>query len=249
VRTAIQAAILCGGRGERLRPLTDYFQKTMVPVGPKKLPILEYVVRLVAYHGIGKISLLTGYRSEEVEQYFGDGSRFGVSLKYSGDVEGRTGSLNAVANALVKGVDVRCRALLIYYGDVLSDLDITKLLAVHNKQDADATLVLAKGYALPVGVAEVKDRAVVSSFKEKPTLDLSVTTGCMVLGPRGMVAVKRLASTRRTDLMSDFVPRLLDGGGKVAAYYTRGFWFDVGSVTSFEHLNGEIARHNLKFMP
>lgn len=244
-----QAAILCGGRGERLRPLTDYFQKTMVPVGPKKLPLLAYIIRLVAFHGIERISLLTGYRAEEIEQYFGDGSHYGVRLSYSGDVEGKKGSLNAVANALSNGAISKCRSLLVYYGDILSDLNITELMGVHAKFKADTTLVLARGYTLPVGVAEVRKGSIVASLREKPSLDLSVTTGCMVLGPKGMALARRLASPRSTDLMSHFVPRLLKSGGKVAAYYTKGIWFDVGSVTSFEKLNEEITGHKLTFMP
>jgi mannose-1-phosphate guanylyltransferase len=249
VDSATQAAILCGGRGERLRPLTDFFQKTMVPVGPKKRPLLEYIVRLVAHHGINRVALLTGYKSEEIEQYFGDGSHFGVSLTYSEDVAGRTGSLNAVANALQAGHIAGCKELLIYYGDVLSDLDITRLLSTHRSSGADATLVLARGYTLPVGVADVEDGKTVTSLREKPQLDVSVTTGCMVLGPNGMESVRRTAGPKKTDLMTHFVPQLLSGGGKVAAFYTEGIWFDVGTLTSFEKLNQEIRTHKLSFMP
>ncbi len=246
--SATQAAILCGGRGERLRPLTDFFQKTMIPVGPKKLPLLAYIIRLVAHHGIDRISLLTGYRSREIVQFFGNGFNYGVKLSYSEDVKGRAGSLNALANALRGRAISKCRELLIYYGDVLSDLDITALLSTHRKQTADATLVLARGYTLPVGVAEVKDGTTVTSLQEKPKLDLSVTTGCMVLGKKGMAMVKELAGSKNTDLMSHFVPELLERGGRVAAFYTKGIWFDVGTVTSFEKLNEEIAQHRLDFM-
>lgn len=247
--SSTQAAILCGGRGERLRPLTDYFQKSMIPVGPKKLPLLAYIIRLVAHHGITRIGLLTGYRSAEIQQYFGNGSSYGVSLTYSEDVEGRLGSLNAVANALRSGAISKCRELLVYYGDVLSDLDITDLLATHRKQRADATLVLAKGYTLPVGVAEVTKGMTVASLAEKPTLDLNVTTGCMVLGARGMSLVKELAGGKTTDLMTHFVPELLKEGANVAAFYTKGMWFDVGTVTNFEKLNEEIGKRRLAFFP
>lgn len=220
----------------------------MVPVGPKKIPLLAYIIRLVAHHGIDRISLLTGYRSHEIEQYFGDGSHYGVKLSYSEDVEGRTGSLNAVSNALRRGAVSKCRELLVYYGDVLSDLDITRLIGTHRRENADATLVLARGYTLPVGVADVKNGTTVTSLKEKPELELSVTTGCMVLGQKAMERVKEVAGPKKTDLMSHFVPALLKGGGKVAAFYTEGIWFDVGTITSFEKLNEEITKHRLAFM-
>jgi NDP-sugar pyrophosphorylase family protein len=78
-----KAAVLCGGEGTRLKPHTNNLQKTMIPVGKKGRPLLEYIVRLLAHNGIGEITLLTGYRSEQVEEYFGDGAKFGVAINYS----------------------------------------------------------------------------------------------------------------------------------------------------------------------
>ncbi|HKT22031.1 MAG TPA: sugar phosphate nucleotidyltransferase, partial [Nitrososphaerales archaeon] len=100
MKQSTHAAILCGGRGERLKPLTDYFQKVMIPIGPKKLPLLGYTIALLRRHGITRIALLTGYRSEDIRNYFGNGSGQRVKISYSEDRPGVTGSLNAVANAL-----------------------------------------------------------------------------------------------------------------------------------------------------
>ncbi len=240
--------MLCGGRGERLRPLTDYFQKVMIPIGPKKLPLLAYVLGLLEHHGVDRITLLTGYRSEDIKRYFGDGATHKVSLRYSEDLEDQRGSLNAVANALRNGAISKCDELLVYYGDVLADLDITRLFAKHRSKKADATIVLSKGYALPVGTAKVGRTGSVTSFHEKPTLDLSVTTGCMVLGPAAMALTKRIASRENTDLMTHFLPVLLDRGLKVAAYYMGGAWHDVGTVSSFEKLDQELEKHPPSFL-
>jgi mannose-1-phosphate guanylyltransferase len=248
VRTETRAAILCGGRGERLKPLTDYFQKTMIPIGPKKLPLLAYILKLVTHHGINDVTLLTGYRSEDIQHYFGDGSQLGVKLSYSEDRKDLKGSLNAVANAMGNGAIPSCDELLIYYGDVLTDLDITSLVSTHRAMKADATLVLARGYTLPVGTAEVTKGGLVKSFKEKPDLDLTVTTGCMVLGPRGMALIESTAGPRNTDLMTHFLPQLLRARGRVAAFYTSKEWYDVGTVSSFEKLNREIGRHPLSYL-
>lgn len=246
MKRTTQAAILCGGRGERLKPLTDYFQKVMIPIGPKKLPLLAYIVALVRHHGVTRIALLTGYRSEDIKRYFGNGSAQKVKISYSEDRPGATGSLNAVANALETGAIGKCDELLIYYGDILADLNITELLKVHRDSDADMTLVLDKGYALPVGVAEVKD-GLVTSFTEKPKVDMSVTTGPMVIGPRAMELLVRVAGRKKTDLMTDFVPELLKRGGKVAAYYTTEEWFDVGTVSSFVKLD-DLAKLPLGYL-
>jgi mannose-1-phosphate guanylyltransferase len=245
VRT--QAAILCGGRGERLKPLTDYFQKAMIPIGPKKLPLLAYIIALMKHHGITRIALLTGYRSEDIKHYFGDGSQHGVELTYSEDPRDLKGSLNAVANALTNEAISDCDELLIYYGDVLADLEVSGLLAVHRKESADATLVLDRRYSLPVGVAEVK-QGMVTSFREKPSLDLSVSTGMMVAGPKAMALVERTANAKKTDLMAHFIPELLADKGRVAAFYTEKEWFDVGTVSSFEKLDREIGKHSLGYL-
>jgi mannose-1-phosphate guanylyltransferase len=246
MKRSTRAAILCGGRGERLKPLTDYFQKVMIPIGPKKLPLLGYTVALLRRHGITRIALLTGYRSDDIKNYFGDGSGQKVRITYSEDRPGMTGSLNAVANAIRGGAIGRCDELLIYYGDILTDLNIGELLQLHRDTKADVTLVLDKGYTLPVGVAEVKD-GMVTSFKEKPRVDMSVTTGPMVVGPMAMELMVKVAGHKKADLMTDFVPEVLKRGRKVAAYYTTRAWFDVGTVTSFVKLDEELSRHPLNY--
>jgi NDP-sugar pyrophosphorylase family protein len=245
---APEAAVLCGGRGERLKPLTDYFQKVMIPIGPKKLPLLVFVIGLLKHHGVNRITLLTGYRSEDVRRYFGAGTEYGVSLVYSEDAKGQRGSLNALANAMRRGAISKCDELLVYYGDVLADLDITSLLAMHRQKRADATLVLSKGYTLPVGIAKLGRGGLVASVREKPSLNLSVTTGCMVLGPRAVSLVGRLASRENTDLMAHLLPALLRGGMKVAGYYTSEKWYDVGTVSSFEKLDLELEKHPPSFL-
>ena len=241
------AAVLCGGRGERLRPLTDFFQKTMIPVGPSRRPLLEYVVRLLSFHGLTDITLLTGYRTSEIRDYFLDGSELGVRINYSEDSDGPRGSLNAVANALASGSIAESGILLVYYGDVLSDLNVSDLLQFHQAHAADAVLVLASGYPLPVGVANVRGSRV-TRVKEKPTLDLNVMTGCMTLGPRALRLLRRIAGEEKTDLMTHLVPELLARGQKVGAYYLKGRWYDVGNVTSFEKLNADLKLWKLPFM-
>ena len=246
MKPTTQAAVLCGGRGERLKPLTDYFQKVMLPIGPKKLPLLMYIVALMKHHGVTRIALLTGYRSEDIRSYFGDGSQHGVAITYSEDPAKLKGSLNALANAVENGAVKGTDEVLVYYGDILADLEVNELLSTHRRSGADATLVLGRGYSLPVGVADVKG-GLVTSFREKPTMDLSVTTGVMVLGPGAMALVEEVAGPRTTDLMTNLIPRLLKNGGRVAAFYTRKKWFDVGSISTFEKLNEELKAHPMGY--
>ena len=246
MKGATHAAILCGGGGERLRPSRDRFKRLMTPIGPKRLPVLAYIVKLMTYYGITDVALLTGYRSEDIKSFFGDGERFGAALAYSEGPED-LGSLNAVANGLRNGAIGDCDELLVYQGDAVADLDIAALLGAHRRTGADATLVLSRGYALPVGTAEVEGWKV-KSFKEKPLLDMSVATGCMVVGPAGMAMVSRLAGHKRTDLMTDFVPELLRTGGNVSAYQTKREWHDIGTLNGLERLDKELSARPPSFM-
>jgi len=175
-----KAAVLCGGEGTRLRPLSNYFQKTMIPIGTARKPLLEYIVRLLGYNDVKDITLLTGYRSEEIEQFFGDGSKAGVRISYSKDPEGMRGSAGSLANAVGEGKLQGFDNLVVYYGDVLSAMDIRGLVAQHEARRSALTLALSRDYKVPVGVAHVENDAV-TSFREKPMLPLNVTVGCLVI--------------------------------------------------------------------
>ena len=96
-----QAVILAGGKGERLKPLTDTLPKPMVPVNGR--PFLEYLVELLKNNGIEEIVMLLGYRPEKITEHFGDGTKFGVNIKYSiGAVEDETGTRIKNAKGLLK---------------------------------------------------------------------------------------------------------------------------------------------------
>jgi mannose-1-phosphate guanylyltransferase len=243
-----RAAVLCGGEGTRLRPLTNYFQKTMIPVGAKKRPLLEYIVRLLSYNGIKDITLLTGYRTEDIEGYFEDGAKFGVRLNYSRDVEKEKGSARSLQNALKTGKIGRFDDLVIYYGDVLSALKVRDLLANHEKEKAAMSLVLSRDYKVPVGVAQVKDGSVVS-FREKPVLPLSATMGSLVISKGCLGALSEVTSKRGSvDIMTHFVPAVIGGGLKVAPFYIEGFWYDVGTTEAYEKLDTKLVDSSLSFL-
>ena len=244
----VKAAVLCGGRGERLRPLTDYFQKTMIPLGAKRRPLLEYIIKLLVYRKVREIVLLTGYKAEEIERYFEDGSKLGAEISYSPDPKERSGTANVVTNALITKKVGECDILIVYYGDIISDLNVTELIKRHRATKADATLVLDDRYTLPVGVAEVNN-GMVASFQEKPSYKMNVTTGNMAIGGRGLDLIVRMSKSRtKSDLMTDFVPRLLRSRGRVAAYHTKGFWHDIGTVASYEKLKDEQVDEKLRFL-
>lgn len=243
-----KAGILCGGEGRRLRPLTQYFQKTMIPIGPKMRPLLEFVVKLMVYHGVPDIVLLSGYRGEEIERYFGDGARFGARIRYSKDTEETGGSAHALMHAISEGKIGDFDELIVYYGDVLSALDVGAVLGKHRSARADMTLVLSKNYAVPVGVAEVRGDRVVG-FREKPNLGLDVTMGCLAMS-RSCVTILRQVTSRgeRRDIMGHLVPKVIERRKRVAPFYFDSFWYDVGSTEAFERLDDVTLGMNMGFL-
>jgi mannose-1-phosphate guanylyltransferase len=242
-----KAAVLCGGEGTRLRPLTNFFQKTMIPIGPKRKPLLEYIVRLMAHNGVAEVVLLTGYRAEEIEKYFDEGVGFGVKISYSKDPPDIKGSAQSLAVAIEGGKLREFDELVVYYGDVLSTLNVRELVARHRAERAALTLVLTRDYRVPVGVAHV-DGGRVTAFSEKPTIPLNATTGCLVLSRETLPVLKEATEGGGTDIMTHFVPRVIERGMKVTPFFLDGFWQDIGTIEAYEKLDPRVFEENLKFL-
>lgn len=131
----MQAIILAGGRGERLRPLTDTLPKPMLPVGGK--PVLWHQIMLLKKHGIADIVICGNYLFDSIRDYFGDGSAFGVGIRYIRESEPMgTGGPVKLAEGLLRG------SFVLMMGDVMTNLDIAGLISFHEMKAGAATLVL-----------------------------------------------------------------------------------------------------------
>ena len=233
------AIVLCGGEGKRLRPLTYYIPKPMIPVGSSQKPLLEYIVRHLAYYGIDDIIFLVDYKAEQITNYFEDGARFGVKIRYLKDDPQYKGTAGAVYNAYLKGLLDR-EHILIYYGDILSDINLRDLVNHHIKTGADATLALSPNYTLKVGVAEL-DGTKIRKLVEKPPLEKPVTMAILMIKSEVIPHVGDiLREKEEADIMGDLIPMLI-GMGRVEGYLTDAFWYDVGSLETYEKLNPELV--------
>lgn len=238
----VKAAVMAGGKGTRFRPYTDLIPKPMIPVGPLEKPILEYIVNWLYRHGVREYVFLVGHRWRQIYNYFGDGSRFGVRIEYSIDEPpyGNTGGalLQAVEKGLLDGT------ILVWYGDILAELDVSALLEVHRGRGASATLAVASSYRVPVGVAEVGEDGLVSAMREKPLLPVKATIGVLAVEAE---AVRGLAPRlgKSFDLMGDLIPLMIEEGHRVAAYVYEGPWYDVGSLERYQKLPEEELREFL----
>lgn len=247
---AVKGVILAGGVGTRFRPLTNYFQKCMIPVGDHEKPILEYILRLYRYHGVVDLILLVGYKYLQIRNYFNQGERFNVNLRYVVDRPDRKGSANALLNAYNEEAITEDDTLIIYYGDIVSNINIREMLKTHGRTEAIATVALATGFNVNVGTAVVKGEWI-KDFEEKPRLDTPVSIGVIILEGKVLLRMLELSNEGQFesfDLMGDVIQYLVNRKEKVAAYLTEAFWYDVGSMEKYEKLSNERLSEELGFL-
>jgi dTDP-glucose pyrophosphorylase/CBS domain-containing protein len=212
----IEALIMAGGTGTRLRPLTEDLPKPMLLVDGK--PVLEHVVDQLRKSGIQNIRVATHYKSEQIVSHFGDGHAFDVALRYLKEEQplGTGGALGLL--------DAPAGPLLVVNGDVLTNVDYRSMLTYHQDQHAAMT-VGVRHYVLqvPYGVIECEgDR--VRRFSEKPERAFLVNAGIYLLEP---AVFEFIPSGRRFD-MTDLIQWLLDAGRDVVSFPIMEYWLDIG---------------------
>jgi len=240
--------VLCGGEGKRLRPLSYYFQKAMIPIGTLQKPLLEYIIRLMKYHGIKEVVMLVGYKGQQVVNYFNNGSRFGVKIRYVWDDPAYPGNGGSLYHAYLEGALSKEDELLVYYGDILSNIDLGDLMATHFSRNPAATLALSKNYRVSVGVVELRDGEVVK-IEEKPPLGKPVTIGILALKGGALEYLGEIVEEKgQADIMGDLIPLLLKRGLRVGGYLTDAFWYDVGSTEKYEKLDPQEIDRIFSFL-
>jgi len=241
--------VLCGGTGTRLRPITYYFQKTMIPIGLKQKPLLEYVVRLLRFHKVKDVAFLVNYKGEQIQNYFDDGSRFDVRISYVHDDPSLKGTGGAVLSAYKQGIINTRDTVLVYYGDILTNMNLQEMLRYHYRQKASATVALASGFAVRVGVAEIDDHGKIKGFVEKPTLEKPVSIGVLALDGKTLGMMNRLVKEKsELDLMRDVIPHLIEMGKPVYGHLAASFWYDVGSTEAYEKLDAKLVDQIMAFL-
>ncbi len=246
----VKGVIMAGGVGTRFRPLTNYFQKSMIPIGDQQKPILEYIVRLYGYHGVRDLTLLVNYKHQQIKNYFNDGERFKVKVNYVHDAPDIAGSAGATLNAYRQGALTEEDTHVVYYGDIISNINLREMIDFHEETGALITVALAPEFQVNVGIAEL-DGVWIKGFKEKPHLKTAVSIGILILDGsvlRIMEELYRQGGFESFDLMGDVVQYLVDKKEKVAAYVTEAYWYDVGSIERYERLSNERVHEELGFL-
>ena len=245
----VRGVVLCGGPGKRLRPITYYFQKAMIPVGKKQKPLLEYIVRLLKFYGIRNLAFLVDYKAEQIINYFDSGSRFGVNITYVYDDPALKGTAGSIVNAYRKKAISTEETILVYYGDILTNMNLRDFLDFHKKNNAAVTVALSSGFTVRVGVAELDNNGRIQRFYEKPKIERPVSMAIAALEGEVLKEMNSLAEKEAPlDFMGDVIPHLIKSGRNVYGYLTDAFWYDVGSTESYEKLDPEIVNKTFAFL-
>jgi len=228
-----EAVLLVGGQGTRLRPLTMETPKPMLPVAG--VPVTEHQIARAREAGVTRIVLGTSYRAEVFEEYFGDGSRFGVELVYVTEDEplGTGGAIRNVADYLHSGPD---DPVLIFNGDVLSGVDLRGLVNRHTSDDCAVTLYLTRVEdPRAYGLVPTNAQGWVTGFLEKPTSPEEIVTDQINAGAyvfRRSV-IDHIPAGRVVSVEREVFPTLIAEGARVAGYVDDGYWLDLGTPMDF----------------
>ena len=231
----MKAVIMAGGEGSRLRPLTCNRPKPMVPIANK--PVMEHIIELLKKYGIRDIAVTLQYMPEKIKDYFGDGSEFGVNLKYfTEDVP--LGTAGSVKNA----EEFLDETFIVISGDALTDINLQEALEFHKKNCSIATLVLKKvecpiEYGVVVTAADGKIRR----FLEKPSwgevFSDTVNTGIYVLSPEVLNYFEKGVVF---DFSKDLFPILLKKEEPMYGFVTQDYWCDIGDLDAYVGVHADI---------
>ena len=224
----LQAVIMAGGEGSRLRPLTSNMPKPMLPVANR--PLMEHIIELLRTHGITDIVATVQFLSSVIRNYFGDGSDLGVSLSYATE-EVPLGTAGSVAGAQ----DLLSGTFLVVSGDALTDIDLRDALDFHQRNGAAATLVLKRmNDPLEFGIVMTDDSGRIERFLEKPTwgqvFSDTINTGIYVLEPD---IFDLIPADQPYDFSSELFPLMLEKGLPLYGYVTDAYWTDVGNTEAY----------------
>ncbi|MGI8710895.1 MAG: sugar phosphate nucleotidyltransferase [Acidimicrobiales bacterium] len=231
----MKAVIMAGGEGTRLRPLTSNCPKPMLPLANR--PMMEHIVTLLKQHGIDEIVVTVAFLANQIRTYFGDGSEFGVRMVYATEDQ-PLGTAGSVRNAM----DELDERFLVISGDVLTDIDLGKILAFHEEKGALATIgLVAVENPLEFGIVITRDDGSIERFLEKPSwgevFSDTINTGIFVLEPE---VFDFIAEGRPVDFSSEVFPALLEADKPLYGSVAEGYWEDVGTLESYVSAHKDV---------
>ncbi|HEX6290812.1 MAG TPA: mannose-1-phosphate guanyltransferase [Herpetosiphonaceae bacterium] len=237
----MKAVVMAGGEGSRLRPLTINRPKPMVPLVDR--PVMAHIIELLKLHGITEIIVTVQYLANVIQDYFGDGTSYGVQITYSVE-ETPLGTAGSVKNAQ----DLLQEPFLVISGDALTDINLTEVINYHTSSNALATLTLKRvDNPLDYGVIITDEDGRIKQFLEKPSwgevFSDTVNTGIYVLDPK---IFEYFEPGQNVDWSKDIFPQLLKQGEALYGYIADGYWTDIGTLEAYMRATADYLQNRVR---
>lgn len=228
----MKAVILAGGLGTRLRPYTKSLPKPMLPLGGK--PILEYEIEWARKNGIKEIVLCVSYLRNKIEDYFGDGKKFGVKIEYA--ISKKPLATAGQLKTAEKFID---DTFVCLYGDSIYNFSLRNMIKHHKKSSANVTMSLFDyRFNLKYGVIDTKKSGQVTAWNEKPEFSAKINIGCYVMEPE----VLKLIPKNKEYGMDDVIRKVLSRKKKVSSVTSKNGFIDIGDKDTYEKTNEEYSK-------
>jgi len=241
----MKAILLAGGKGTRLRPLTIHTPKPIVPIFER--PFLHYQLDLLKQvEEIDQVVVSLNYQPRRIEEIFGDGSEAGVSIRYVVEPAplGTAGAVRYAGDSLRESV-------VVFNGDVLTEVDLAAVIALHRERKAKATIVLTPvENPTAYGLVETDASGHVQRFLEKPKPDQitcdTINAGIYVLEPD---TFDRIPVDTPWSIERSFFPSLIERAETFVAYVYRGYWIDIGTPEKYSEVHRDIMAGRFRAAP
>ena len=220
--------LLVGGFGTRLAPLTNVTPKPMLPIA--NLPVTEHQLLVAKTAGISKVVLATAYLANTFTPYFGDGSKWGIELKYALEREplGTGGAIRNAAELILAEIS-EDEPIVVFNGDVLSRHDLAAQIRLHQTSSASVTLHLVSvDDARPYGCVPFDESGQVTDFLEKMENPITntINAGCYIFNPQ---VIQEIELGKVVSVEREVFPNLLKRGKVVQAFVDDSYWLDMGT--------------------
>ncbi len=228
----MKAAILAGGYGKRLRPLTIDRPKPLIEVAGK--PILQWQVEWLRRHGVSTVVFLVGYLKEKIIEYFGSGSKFGIKISYVVEDEplGTAGALKNAEHILGEGSEI----FLVLNGDILTNIDPTPLIERLKQQEDKLVAIATVPLRSPYGILRIGENDLIEEFIEKPLLkDYWINAGIYAMRPQVFNYIPEKGDIEKTAF-----PRLAEEHKILAVRYSDVFWKSIDTHKDIEEASKEL---------
>jgi histidinol-phosphate phosphatase family protein len=235
-----QLIILAGGMGTRLKHRLGDLPKPMIPIGGK--PLLEHQVKLAHLHGFLDLVIFACYRPELIEAHLGDGSRWGVKIRYVIEQEPL-----GTAGAVLAGLDGLAERFVVLYGDTMVNVDLQRIWEAHERSKADATLLLhPNNHPWDSDLVEVNGGGRITGFHNRPHPEGAyfqnlVNAGLYVLEKRGLEVFRTARPPGVLDFGKDIFPTMVQAGEQLFGYNSPEYIKDIGTPERYDRVCAEYA--------